>query len=67
MTGSNLVTVAGTCNRDGHSTRGFANLQFRKVRGGIEIDPHVTGACVITCPWDQVPKLLEWFGELTTA
>jgi len=65
LTTRNVVTVPGTCNQDGHATRGFANLQFRRVPGGIEIDPHVTGTCSITIDWEQVPKVLDWLSGLT--
>ncbi|MGH3798731.1 MAG: hypothetical protein ACRDTD_01095 [Pseudonocardiaceae bacterium] len=30
-----------------HGSRGFCNLRLAKVDGGIGLDPHVTGACVI--------------------
>lgn len=66
MTDRNLVTVPGTCNKQGHATAGFANLQFSKVDGGVKIDPHVTGACAITVGWSEIPKLADWFGELRT-
>jgi hypothetical protein len=67
MTDRNLMTVAGTCNRSGHGTKGFANLQFRKIKEGVSIDPHVTGACSITLDWSEVAKVTDWLNTLTVA
>jgi hypothetical protein len=41
------VVIHASCSVHG-SVRGFANLAVRKLNGGIELDPHVTGACVLT-------------------
>jgi len=65
LTTRNVVTVPGTCSEGGHATRGFANLQFRRVPGGVEIDPHVTGICSILVEWENIPKVVEWLNGLT--
>jgi hypothetical protein len=45
---------------------GFTNLVVRKRDGEIELDPHVTGACVITLDEDGAcalrDALTEWLG-----
>lgn len=38
-------TIASTCEI--HGARGFCNLRVTKVGGGIVLDPHVAGSCVI--------------------
>jgi hypothetical protein len=63
--GSNSVAISATCTtcRDGI---GFANLMVSKHHGGIKLDPHVAGFCVITLDEDRTRALLdllgEWFG-----
>lgn len=46
MTVCNSRTFEATCNQ--HGTPGYTNLRARLTPRGIELDPHVTGACVIT-------------------
>jgi hypothetical protein len=45
---------------------GFANLVVSKRGGLIELDPHVTGSCVLTLAADEAAALAEtirgWLG-----
>lgn len=45
---------------------GFANLVVSKRGGLIELDPHVTGSCVLTLAADEAAVLAEtiqgWLG-----
>jgi hypothetical protein len=45
---------------------GFANVVVSKRDGMIELDPHVTGACVLTLAEDEATALrdvlTEWLG-----
>lgn len=45
---------------------GFANLVVRKLNDQIELDPHVTGSCVILLSEDGARELSEvlreWLG-----
>jgi hypothetical protein len=45
---------------------GFANVVVSKRYGTIELDPHVTGACVLTLAEDEAialrDGLTEWLG-----
>lgn len=40
------LTLPATCND--HGAAGFTNLRVRMTPRGIELDPHVMGACVVT-------------------
>ncbi|MGH3786579.1 MAG: hypothetical protein ACRDRG_08520 [Pseudonocardiaceae bacterium] len=46
---------------------GYTNLVVRKVDGTIELDPHVTGACVILIDESGATELrdalTEWLGS----
>lgn len=42
---------------------GFANLVVRKLDGQIELDPHVTGACVLLLDEDGARLLHETLGD----
>lgn len=52
------VTFSGSCEEPNHATRGFANLQVRKVAGGVEFDPHVTGTCTFVLRGAELTKLV---------
>jgi hypothetical protein len=56
MTQSNDATLSATC--DQHGTPGFTNLRVRLVPGGVQLDPHVTGSCVITLAIVEAEMLL---------
>ncbi len=58
-------TIPATCQL--HGARGFCNLRVtRRVNGGLVLDPHVGGSCVLTL--DEVggaalrDALVEWLG-----
>jgi hypothetical protein len=48
------------------ASRGFTNLVVRKLNGDIELDPHATGACVLTLNEGGATvlrdALTEWLG-----
>jgi hypothetical protein len=57
-------TISATCQI--HGAKGFCNLRVTKTGGGIVLDPHVAGSCVITLD-DQGAAalrdlLIEWQG-----
>ncbi|MGH4009194.1 MAG: hypothetical protein ACRDTH_13745 [Pseudonocardiaceae bacterium] len=41
----------------------FANVVLRKVDGGIELDPHVTGSCVLRFAEYEAAALAETITE----
>lgn len=63
--GRNRRVIHAHCTQHG-GTPGFTNLAVRKLNGSIELDPHVTGSCVITLdePGATVLRdaLTEWLG-----
>ncbi|MGH3780433.1 MAG: hypothetical protein ACRDRO_07340 [Pseudonocardiaceae bacterium] len=44
--GRGRVVIHVSCSMH-QGSAGFANLAVRKLNGAIELDPHVTGSCVI--------------------
>jgi hypothetical protein len=58
----NRRVIPATCTRHG-GARGFTNLAVRKRDGVIELDPHVTGQCVLTLAEDAARVLHETLGE----
>jgi nitrate/TMAO reductase-like tetraheme cytochrome c subunit len=64
-TGSNRKVIHATCAVH-HGPAGFANVVVSKRDGTIELDPHVTGACVLTLGEDEATALrdvlTEWLG-----
>jgi hypothetical protein len=61
----NHRTIPATCTTH-RSGVGFCNLRVTKRDGSIELDPHVTGSCVITLDEDGARALCdvltEWLG-----
>jgi hypothetical protein len=61
----NRRVIPATCARHG-GARGFTNLVATKRDGVIELDPHVTGQCVLTLAEDEATALrdalIEWLG-----
>lgn len=59
------VVICASCSAHGAS-RGFTNLAVRKLNGDVELDPHVTGSCVITLNEGGAAvlrdALTEWLG-----
>jgi hypothetical protein len=57
--------IHATCTVHG-GCRGFTNLVVRKLNGTIELDPHVTGQCVLRLTEDEAialrDTLTEWLG-----
>lgn len=57
--------IHASCSLHG-GPAGFANVVLRKVDGEIELDPHVTGACVLRFVEHEAAALagtiLEWLG-----
>ncbi|MDQ3762152.1 MAG: hypothetical protein M3460_10810 [Actinomycetota bacterium] len=43
--------------------RGYTNLVVRKLGEAIELDPHVTGACVLTLNEAAATELFDALGE----
>ena len=64
-TGRSRRAIHATCTVHGGS-RGFVNLVIRKLDGTIELDPHVTGQCVLRLAEDEAialrDQLTEWLG-----
>lgn len=61
--GGNRRVIHASCTCAGVA-RGFANLVVRKLPNGhIEIDPHVTGTCVLTLDEEDSRVLREALGE----
>jgi hypothetical protein len=63
--GSNRRVIDASCTQHGGS-RGFTNLVIRKRDGDIELDPHVTGGCLIKLDERGATALrdalTEWLG-----
>jgi hypothetical protein len=61
----NRRVIHATCTKHGGGI-GFTNLVVGKREGSIELDPHVTGSCVITLDEDAAralcDALTEWLG-----
>ena len=61
----NRKVIHATCTRHGGS-RGFTNVVLTKHGNEIELDPHVTGCCVITFDEDAATAvrdtITEWLG-----
>jgi hypothetical protein len=57
--------IHATCTQHG-GARGFTNLVARKLDGEIELDPHVTGGCLIRLDESGATvlrdALTEWLG-----
>jgi hypothetical protein len=57
--------IHATCSRHGAGI-GFTNLVVTKCDGSIELDPHVTGQCVLTLDEDEAGALRDaltvWLG-----
>lgn len=57
--------IPATCTQHG-GARGFTNLVVKKLDGEIELDPHVTGGCVIKLDENGATALrdalTEWLG-----
>jgi hypothetical protein len=57
--------IHASCTQHGGS-RGFTNLVVSKHDGDIELDPHITGGCVILLDEDGARSLSEalqeWLG-----
>jgi hypothetical protein len=62
---SNRKVVHATCTSHGGAV-GFTNLVVTKRDGTIELDPHVTGQCVLTLGEDEAVALRDaltlWLG-----
>ncbi len=60
---ANRRVIHASCSCAGVA-RGFANLVVRKLPNGhIELDPHVTGTCVLTIDEDSSRALHEALGD----
>lgn len=63
--GSSRRVISATCTQHG-GARGFTNLVVRKLDGEIELDPHVTGGCLLKLDEDGAmvlrDALVEWLG-----
>lgn len=59
------VVIPASCAVHGGSA-GFTNVVIRKLDGEIELDPHVTGACLLRFKEDAATTLrdvlIEWLG-----
>ncbi|HEY6422640.1 MAG TPA: hypothetical protein VIY28_05190 [Pseudonocardiaceae bacterium] len=60
--GRNYRVIHATCKTHSGAI-GFTNLVVSKHGGRIELDPHVTGQCVITLEEDATRVLYELLGE----
>jgi hypothetical protein len=62
---SNRKAIHATCALH-RGPAGFANVVVSKRDGTIELDPHVTGACVLTLAEDEAVALRDaltrWLG-----
>ena len=54
--------IHATCSTHGGGI-GFTNLVATKRGGAIELDPHVTGQCLLTLDEDAARALYEALGE----
>ena len=59
---NNRRTIPSTCTTH-RSGIGFCNLRVTRVNGGIELDPHVTGACVIVFDAPATAALFDLLGQ----
>jgi hypothetical protein len=61
----NRRVIHATCTTHGGGA-GFTNLVATKRDGYVELDPHVTGQCVLTLAEDEAialrDALTEWLG-----
>ena len=61
----NRMVIHATCALH-RGPAGFANVVVSKRDGTIELDPHVTGACVLTLAEDEAVALRDaltrWLG-----
>ncbi|MGH3873280.1 MAG: hypothetical protein ACRDSR_17520 [Pseudonocardiaceae bacterium] len=61
----NRRVIPATCATHGGAI-GFTNLVISKRDGGIELDPHATGGCLIKLDEDTARTLrevlMEWLG-----
>ena len=62
QTSTNRKVIHATCTTHGGGA-GFTNLVVSKRDGSIELDPHVTGQCVITLDEDGARVLFGALGE----
>lgn len=64
-TSSHRKTIHATCALH-RGPAGFANIVVSKRNGTIELDPHVTGSCVLTLAEDEAialrDVLTQWLG-----
>jgi hypothetical protein len=60
--GNTHRTIPTTCKTHRGCT-GFCNLRVTRIEGGIELDPHVTGACVIALDQDATTALFDLLGQ----
>lgn len=62
---NNRRVIGATCAIH-HGARGFTNLVVSRHDGGIVLDPHAVGACVISLDGPGALELFEalrdWFG-----
>ncbi|HEX4101474.1 MAG TPA: hypothetical protein VHY21_13190 [Pseudonocardiaceae bacterium] len=59
----NRRVVHATCSTHG-GVIGFTNLVVTKRDGRIELDPHITGQCVLTLAEDEAIALRDALTEL---
>jgi hypothetical protein len=60
--GNTHRTIPTTCKTHRGCT-GFCNLRVTRIEEGIELDPHVTGACVIALGQTAVTALFDLLGQ----
>ncbi len=58
----NRRVIHVSCSVHG-AAAGFTNLVVRKLDGQVELDPHVTGGCVITLDEAAANQLFDALGE----
>lgn len=58
----NRRVIHATCTVHG-GPRGFTNLVLTKTNGDIELDPHVTGQCVIILDEAAATAMFDALGE----
>ena len=59
---NNRRTIPSTCTTHRSGT-GFCNLRVTRINGGIALDPHVTGACVIVLDEPATTALVDLLGQ----
>lgn len=59
----NRRVIHATCTVHG-AAQGFTNLVVRKLDGNIELDPHATGACVLSLTELEARELHTVIGEM---